>query len=297
MFDKIPNGVLEDNSSVTPASTNVDGPNSEDIVDDMVNEESSHNNDCALHSHYETLQTEVIVSTFDNTIENPFVDSKHEGGGNIGNNAARVVGISPLRDETSYPVAFACQGYFMLNIPQLNLRDGRTHVISDNPVANRGHLATGASSYASTMKKAAQLASKATPRISVAKQTTKIGKPAEIFTTQIPFKATVNITYVDAKHIYIDVENISDYNLVYFQRFLYIGEHHLRFLKRKPDFVPGEETPLAPIWIILPLLPWHCYHWETVKQIVEQIGVLLSLEKATMSKTRAMKPKLEWRSI
>lgn len=85
------------------------------------------------------------------------------------------------------------------------------------------------------------------------------------------------------------MENISDYNLVYFQRFLYIGEHHLRFLKRMPDFVPG--------WFILPLLPWHCYHWETVKQIVEQIGVLLSLHKATMSKTRAMKPKLEWRSI
>uniref|UniRef100_A0A0V0GSF6 Putative ovule protein n=1 Tax=Solanum chacoense TaxID=4108 RepID=A0A0V0GSF6_SOLCH len=66
MFDKMPNGVLEDNSSVTPARTNVDGPNSEDIVDDMVNEDSSHNNDSALH---ETLLTEVIVATFNNTIE------------------------------------------------------------------------------------------------------------------------------------------------------------------------------------------------------------------------------------
>ena len=40
----------------------------------------------------------------------------------------------------------------------------------------------------------------------------------------------------------------------------------------------------------MPLLPWHCYHWEEVKKIVEQIGVL-SLDKDIMIKTRGCEAK------
>ncbi|KAG5616722.1 hypothetical protein H5410_016546 [Solanum commersonii] len=187
MLDKMPNGVLEDNSSVTLASTNVDGPNSEDIVDDMVNEDSSHNNDSALHSHYETLLTEVIVATFNNT---------------IGNNVARVVGISPLRDETSYLVAFACQGHLPASCRRLlTIHPTHHHSILLNhpsrfPSKIRGmdepmrflitQLLAGViwllePPHTTTMKKAAQLAPQATPRISVAKQTTKIGLPDSIW--------------------------------------------------------------------------------------------------------------------
>lgn len=57
-----------------------------------------------------------MVSTGYNLIANPSIDSKHEDEGNTGNTVAQVVGISPLKDESGYPVVLASQGYFVLNV-------------------------------------------------------------------------------------------------------------------------------------------------------------------------------------
>jgi len=38
--------------------------------------------------------------------------------------------------------------------------------------------------------------------------------------------------------------------------------------KWTPTFRPEEETPIVPIWISLPELPWHCYHKDILSALL-----------------------------
>ncbi|XP_060170928.1 uncharacterized protein LOC132601893 [Lycium barbarum] len=53
-----------------------------------------------------------------------------------------------------------------------------------------------------------------------------------------------------------------------------------------PDFKPEEDSPMAPIWVLLPKLPFHCHAWNYVRQILEPIGTPLIMDAATSSRTR-----------
>ncbi|KAH0672723.1 hypothetical protein KY284_023810 [Solanum tuberosum] len=53
-----------------------------------------------------------------------------------------------------------------------------------------------------------------------------------------------------------------------------------------PNFKPAEETPIVPIWISLPKLPWHCYNKEFVSSLLSPIGKVLYLDSASIKKTR-----------
>ncbi|KAG5595028.1 hypothetical protein H5410_036260 [Solanum commersonii] len=53
-----------------------------------------------------------------------------------------------------------------------------------------------------------------------------------------------------------------------------------------PTFKPAEETPIVPIWITLPELPWHCYYMDILTPLLSPIGKALYLDSATMQKTR-----------
>ncbi|KAH0655484.1 hypothetical protein KY285_030366 [Solanum tuberosum] len=53
-----------------------------------------------------------------------------------------------------------------------------------------------------------------------------------------------------------------------------------------PGFKPEEESPVVPIWVTLPELPWHCYYMDSLTIILSPIGKALYLDSASMQKTR-----------
>lgn len=46
------------------------------------------------------------------------------------------------------------------------------------------------------------------------------------------------------------------------------------------------ETPLIPVWVVLPELPWYCYFIEVVAPLLFPIGKALYLDLTTYKKTR-----------
>ena len=56
--------------------------------------------------------------------------------------------------------------------------------------------------------------------------------------------------------------------------------------KWTPDFKPEEDIPIAPVWVLLPGLPFHMHSWHYVKQIVSSIGTPLAMDVATNGRTR-----------
>ncbi len=56
--------------------------------------------------------------------------------------------------------------------------------------------------------------------------------------------------------------------------------------KWTPTFRPEEETPIVPIWISLPELPWYCYHKDILSALLSPIGKGLYLDTASIQKTR-----------
>ena len=53
-----------------------------------------------------------------------------------------------------------------------------------------------------------------------------------------------------------------------------------------PDFTPEEETPVVPIWVSIPGLPWHCYNKVFLSTVLESIGKVLFLDSPTSQRTR-----------
>ncbi|KAG5614475.1 hypothetical protein H5410_014299 [Solanum commersonii] len=50
--------------------------------------------------------------------------------------------------------------------------------------------------------------------------------------------------------------------------------------------LPEEETPIVPIWISLPELPWYCYYKDILSALLSPIGKVLYLDTASIQKTR-----------
>ncbi|XP_059277823.1 uncharacterized protein LOC132032010 [Lycium ferocissimum] len=68
--------------------------------------------------------------------------------------------------------------------------------------------------------------------------------------------------------------------------------------KWHPDFKPEEDSPIVPVWVLLPKLPFHCHAWHYVRQIVAPVGIPLNMDAATTSRTRpGMAKKLEYESV
>ncbi|XP_060170920.1 uncharacterized protein LOC132601883 [Lycium barbarum] len=62
--------------------------------------------------------------------------------------------------------------------------------------------------------------------------------------------------------------------------------------KWTPDFKPDEDSPIVPVWVLLPELPFHCHSWHYLKQIVGSIGVPLTMDLATENITRPRMAKI-----
>ncbi|OIT38192.1 hypothetical protein A4A49_16410 [Nicotiana attenuata] len=106
------------------------------------------------------------------------------------------------------------------------------------------------------------------------------------FIEQIPLKGKVRIRAYDYRHVFIEFNTEADFNTAYFQRFMSISRALMRMFKWSPDFDPNEETSLAPIWVLLPELPFHMFKWDYLRQVLEQIGTPMKEDIATVSRTR-----------
>ncbi|XP_055835237.1 uncharacterized protein LOC129903717 [Solanum dulcamara] len=106
------------------------------------------------------------------------------------------------------------------------------------------------------------------------------------FISQTELRGKVKITHFNSRHIYIDLDNEHDRTTVLDSKRMYIDGVFMRFQVWTPTFDPNYETPILPVWVILPELPWHCFHKEFVTLLLADVGQVLHLDMAFMQKTR-----------
>ncbi|KAM3233661.1 hypothetical protein P3L10_019020 [Capsicum annuum] len=106
------------------------------------------------------------------------------------------------------------------------------------------------------------------------------------FTLQTKLKRKVKLTHCNFRHLYIDMDNEYDNSTVWSKGKMYIQGQLIRIQLWTPTFNPEEETPLVPVWVSLPELPWNCYCFEVLTPLLSPIGKVLFLDLATYKKTR-----------
>ncbi|KAK4707014.1 hypothetical protein R3W88_033428 [Solanum pinnatisectum] len=113
------------------------------------------------------------------------------------------------------------------------------------------------------------------------------------FIMQTQLNGGVNIAHYNAKHVFIDLENELDYNTVWTQQRISIEGKLMRIQAWTPNFKPEEETPIIPIWVLLPGLPWHCFKKEFITPLLSSVGKVLYLDTASINRTRASMAKVK----
>ncbi|KAG5606117.1 hypothetical protein H5410_027609 [Solanum commersonii] len=106
------------------------------------------------------------------------------------------------------------------------------------------------------------------------------------FIAQTQLIGGVKITHFNSRHIYIDLDNEADHIFVWTKKRMFIAGQSMKLQVWTPTFKPAEETPIVPIWITLPELPWHCHYMDILTPLLYPIGKALYLDSATMQKTR-----------
>ncbi|KAH0760297.1 hypothetical protein KY290_016370 [Solanum tuberosum] len=106
------------------------------------------------------------------------------------------------------------------------------------------------------------------------------------FIAQTQLTGGVKIAHFNSRHIYIDLDNEADHISVWTKQKMFIAGHPMKLQVWTPTFKPAEETPIVPIWITLPELPWHCHYMDILTPLLSPIGKALYLDSATVQKTR-----------
>ncbi|KAK4730433.1 hypothetical protein R3W88_023421 [Solanum pinnatisectum] len=106
------------------------------------------------------------------------------------------------------------------------------------------------------------------------------------FIAQTQLTGGVKIAHFNSRHIYIDLDNEADHIAVWTKQKMYIAGQLMKLQVWTPTFKPAEDTPIVPIWVTLPELPWHCYYMDILTPLLSPIGKALYLDSATMQKTR-----------
>ncbi|KAK4706803.1 hypothetical protein R3W88_033635 [Solanum pinnatisectum] len=114
-----------------------------------------------------------------------------------------------------------------------------------------------------------------------------------IMQIQLNWGGGVNIAHYNARHVFIDLDNELNYNTVWKQQRMTIEGKLMRLQAWTPNFRPEEETPIVPIWVLLPGLPWHCFKKEFITPLLASIGKVLYLDTASIKKTRASMAKVK----
>ncbi|KAG5606144.1 hypothetical protein H5410_027636 [Solanum commersonii] len=107
------------------------------------------------------------------------------------------------------------------------------------------------------------------------------------FIMQTQLTRGANIAHYNARHVFIDLENELDYNIVWTQQRMTIEGKLMRIQTWTPNFRPEEETPIVPIWILLPGLPWYCFKKEFITPLLSPIGKVLYLNTTSIKRTIA----------
>ncbi|KAH0672716.1 hypothetical protein KY284_023803 [Solanum tuberosum] len=120
------------------------------------------------------------------------------------------------------------------------------------------------------------------------------------FILQTQLSGGVKIAHFNSRHVYIDLDNELDYNMVWTKQIMSIVGQVMRIKVWTPNFKPAEETPIVPIWISLPELPWHYFNKEFVAGLLSPIAKVLYLDLAFIKKTmgsQARVKKIEYYNI
>ncbi|KAG5606156.1 hypothetical protein H5410_027648 [Solanum commersonii] len=113
------------------------------------------------------------------------------------------------------------------------------------------------------------------------------------FILQTQLTGGVNIAHYNTRHVFIDLENELDYNIVWTQQRMTIEGKLMRIHIWTPNFKSEEETPIVPIWILLPGLPWHCFKKEFITPLLSPISKVLYLDTTSIKRTRASMAKVK----
>lgn len=114
-----------------------------------------------------------------------------------------------------------------------------------------------------------------------------------ILQTQLFGGGGVKIVHFNSRHVYIDLDNELDYNMVWTKQRMTIVGQVMRIQAWTPSFKPDEETPLVPIWVSLPKLAWHCYNKEFITSLLSPIGGVLYLDSTSINKTRGSQARVK----
>ncbi|OIT36371.1 hypothetical protein A4A49_01970 [Nicotiana attenuata] len=106
------------------------------------------------------------------------------------------------------------------------------------------------------------------------------------FIAQIELRGGVKIAHFNAKTVYIDLDNEYDHSTVWTKQQMYIQGQMMRIEAWNPIFKPNEDSPIVPVWIMIPELPWHLYYMEILSPLLSPVVKALFLDLASFQKTR-----------
>ncbi|KAH0633900.1 hypothetical protein KY284_036686 [Solanum tuberosum] len=121
----------------------------------------------------------------------------------------------------------------------------------------------------------------------------QIDKIRSKFKEMVTIKGSTKIGVYDNFNVFLDFTNEEDFNTVWFKRVIEIEEQQMWLQKWTPNFKPEEDLPIAPVWVLLPKLPFHMHTWQYIKQIVSSVGTPLEMDQATKSRTRPSMAKVK----
>ncbi|OIT26491.1 hypothetical protein A4A49_24679 [Nicotiana attenuata] len=106
------------------------------------------------------------------------------------------------------------------------------------------------------------------------------------FREQFSLKGNVKIGVYDNFNVFLDFTTEEDFKNIWYRRVIEIEGRQMWLQKWSPDFKPEEDSPIAPVWVLLRGLPFNMHSWHYVKQILSSVGTPLTLDVATSGKTR-----------
>ncbi|XP_059281415.1 uncharacterized protein LOC132035126 [Lycium ferocissimum] len=106
------------------------------------------------------------------------------------------------------------------------------------------------------------------------------------FAEKISIKGTCKIGAFNYRTVFLDFDKEEDFKNVWYRRSVEIERQVMWFEKWSPHSKPDEDSPIVPVWVLLPELPFHCHSWNYIKQIVRPAWIPLSSDLATDHRTR-----------
>ena len=99
------------------------------------------------------------------------------------------------------------------------------------------------------------------------------GKPSlgvirEFIITRWNPRGDFQVGILDPRHILIRFELYEDYVHTWLKDATYIEGFLFRFFKWFPEFLPGIEPPVVPVWVSLPGLPIHLFNVNSLRDIL-----------------------------